>query len=149
MTASIVSEHAVAPLVLCRAGLHLVKSDGVANVLGRVSTRVIRPVVRRHTNYGVDWERHPLVLWGDEAVRPDLGLRWVLEERARRIGREVRVDRECSPFCELVMPPGYAGTCTELLSWIADHELGLIHYASNVWTCPRIACAGLRVGLMV
>ena len=132
MTASTVLATAVTPLRLIRSGLHLEASAEVASTVGNVATQVVRPVQDRHPDFGVDWRREPLPLWGDGTRRPDLGLRWLLEERARRQGRVVQVAREGVPFCDLELPADYSGGCAELISWIAAHEIGLIQYASHV-----------------
>ena len=132
MTASTVLVTAVAPLRLIRSGLHLEASAEVASTLGHVATQVVRPVQEGHPQYGVDWRREPLPLWGDGTRRPDLGLRWLLEERARRQERVIQVAREGVPFCDLELPSDYSGMCAELMSWIAAHEIGLVQYASHI-----------------
>ena len=132
MTVSPVLENAVTPLQLIQSNLHLEASAEVAGVLGHITTRIVRPVQGGHPEFGVDWRREPVTLWGDGPCRADLGFQCLLEERARNLGRTVRVDREGVRFCDLELPADYSGVCAEMLTWVAEHPLGVIRYNSHI-----------------
>lgn len=118
---------ALVPLRIERQGLYLLDEDEVVRVLGPVQTREVRPVQEQQATYGVEWQRMPLILWGDGA-RPNYGLAPLLVERGRRVGREVRLVSGNQEFCRLEVPDACPAQNRGMLSWIANSELGIVEH---------------------
>lgn len=119
------------PLLIERQGLSLVDEDALVEALGPVQTREVRPVPEQQATYGVEWQRMPLVLWGDGA-RPNYGLAPLLVERGRRAGREVTIISHNLEFCRLTVPENCTARNLSMLSWICDSELGIIEHDDRV-----------------